>query len=93
MSKGARKRANKARRLEEERARLELEQARFDLLKDPNIKLETSVKEEPTDRWPVLDTKPPARAGELGIKRQRDEDSHTHNPAKKVKLASSKISH
>jgi hypothetical protein len=92
MSKGARKRANKARRLEEERARLELEQARFDLLKDPNIKLETSVKEEPTDRWPLLDTKPEefgaslARAGELGIKRQRDEDSHTYNPAKRVKI-------
>jgi hypothetical protein len=56
------------------------------------IKLETSVKEESTDCWLPLDSKPEevgaslARAGELGIKRQRDEDGHTHNPAKRIKI-------
>lgn len=108
MSRGARKRANKARRLVEERARLELEQAQFDLLKAPStidnhdpklskervsgIKLETGIKEETTDGQLPSNTKPEefdpslAQPSELGVKRERDEDSNTHNPAKRIKV-------
>ena len=107
-SKGARKRANKARRREEERARLEQAEFDLlkdpstinshgpmlskEHVSAAGIKSETSVKEESTDCWLPLDSKPEelgaslARAGELGIKRQRDEDGHTHNPAKRIKV-------
>jgi hypothetical protein len=56
------------------------------------IKFETGIKEETTDLQLSLNSKPEefgaslAQANELGTKRQRDEDSDTHNPAKRIKI-------